>query len=276
MKIRILLVDETAFVRDALKRALRTFLKDVELFDAINGHRAIAVLRSNKIDLIICECDMEEMSGAQLLEWTRNDERSAKSLFIAMSDGSNRDLIVNTIKAGASDFLAKPFTPDDVQKKVVKQLARLGYKPKAAAPSSGNSGFGSVAVLSGAAPGAAPKTKKPKAKATPDDPFAQFKGHALLHIDGQSTRCSINELSKGGIIGSIVGADSEPLPRILAGGVAEITHTGGQALGSLNVYIYAMQAAEQSPDANTISMKLRFTNNPPDSIGQLSEAIAKI
>ena len=67
MALRILIVDDAAFVRDTIKRTLRRFLQDVEIFDANNGHRAIAALKANKIHLILSDWEMPEMSGEELL-----------------------------------------------------------------------------------------------------------------------------------------------------------------------------------------------------------------
>lgn len=285
MKIRILIVDETSFVRDALKRALRHFLKDVEVFDANNGHRALPVLRANKINLIISDWDMAEMSGRELLQWVRKEESCSKTPFIVTSDGGDRNLVMQAIKAGANDFLAKPFTPDEVEKKVSKQLARLGIKKPATPSASQNNGFGSVDVLTGgSAKPAAKKTReirsadgfgKPKAQKPAPAKTGDFSGTAHLHFDGYSAKCAIVELSLVALVGVIKRASPEETPRLFDATSADIANASGEPIGQVKMYVHALQSRDPRPDAQHLKITLRFGDNAPEQLEQLSKAIAR-
>ncbi len=296
MKIRILIVDETAFVRDALKRSIRRFLKDVEIHDAVNGNRALATLRTNKINLIISEWEMDEMSGRELLEWARKEEKYAKTPFIVTSDEGDRNLVMNAINAGANDFMAKPFSPDEVQKKVVKQLSRIGYKAAGANAEAQNTGFGSIDVLT-AGGGAKAKPSKPRevisaagfgkpaAKAAPK-PGAKsaqksaskpgnFEGVAHLHFKYGSIRCRLKELSLTGMSGVIERPDQDTMPSLFDDASANIENMKGDPIGELNVYVHALQSVDPRQDSNNIKITFRFGENDPEQFEQLSKAVAK-
>lgn len=288
MKIRILIVDETAFVRDALKRALRRFLKEVETYDAINGHRALAVLRSNKIDLIISAWEAPEMSGAELLRSVRESENYSKIPFIVMSDSLDRNLVTAGANAGASDFLAKPFSPDDVQKKVSKLLAKCGFQAQET-PSSQNSGFGSIEVLTtnGAVTASAEKPRPLKQAAAATKAAANprsrssaakagnFSGTAEVYFDGHSTLCDITDLSLTAFSGIIQRANMTKIPQVFDRASANIMDAKGAAIGELKVFVNAIQAIDATPDADGIRINLRFIDNAPAQFETLSKAIAR-
>ncbi len=286
MKIRVLIVDPAAFVRDALKRSLRHFMRDVEIFDANSGNRALPVLRTNKIDLIIAEWAMEDMSGRELLVWARAEEKYAKTPFIVTSDEGDRNLVMNAIAAGANDFMAKPFSPDEVQKKMMKQLTRIGYKSTDMKAEAQNAGLGSLDVLTG---GGAPKKPqvmkpreiksagfgKPAPKKAPAAKSSSFEGVAHVHLPQGSVKCAIRELSLTGISGMIQRPSPEAMPRVFDTATADLQNAQGEAIGTLNVYVHALQAGEPRANASTVKLSLRFGENDPAQFEQLSKLVAR-
>jgi two-component system chemotaxis response regulator CheY len=67
--IRLLIVDDSSAMRKMVERALR--MADVEVaqvFEAGNGNEALAVLRDNALDLILCDINMPEMNGLEFLK----------------------------------------------------------------------------------------------------------------------------------------------------------------------------------------------------------------
>ncbi len=295
--IRVLIVDETAFVRDALKRALRRFLKDVEIHDAVNGHRALSVLRTNKINLIITDWYMEEMSGQELVQWCRNEEKYAKCPIMVISDEGDRNMVMAAINAGASDFMPKPFSPDEVQKKVVKQLARIGYKPKGLSATPQGFGMGTADLLTGGGGGGSskPQVMKPReiksaagfGKAAPAKgggaggkkaaaKAGNFEGIAHIHFKFGSTRCRVKELSLTGMSGIIERPDDgEEMPALFDEATANIENMKGEPIGEFNVYIHGLHSVDPRPDSSNIKVTFRFGDNDPEQFEQLTKAVAR-
>lgn len=285
MKIRVLIVDEKAFVRDAMKRSLRRFLRDVETHDALSGQRAISTLRTTRIDLIMCQWDMEEMPGVELLRWVKESEHHKKIPFIVMSDTMERNMVTTAAEAGAADFLQKPFSPDEVQKKVVKQLSRIGYNPKnnrnaADGKTSADLLTGGKAPTSTAkkSPDVAGSPLAPKKAAPKKAPAAKpggFSGSAQLAFESYAMMCDLKELSLAGFSGVIQRPNDDVLPSIFNQATAEIMDNKGESLGSFNVFVAAMHAFEPKPDADRVRINLRFHENAPEQFELLSKAIAK-
>lgn len=292
MALRILIVDDAAFVRDTIKRALRRFLQDVEIFDANNGHRAIAALKANKVHLILSDWEMPEMSGEELLKWVREQEKTQKTPFVMISSRGDREHIMAAIQAGVNDYMTKPFTPDELQKKVMKQLNRIGYKPKRAGTDYAASAD-SVSVLTGgggakkapqkptevkaAAGFGSPLTAKPAAKAAPKSAKAapkkgNFNGRAQLRFPNATCQCEIRELSLQAMNGIMERPDT--MPAVFEQAVVDMENAKGEAIARLNAYIHSMSALDPRPDCEKLKVVVRFVDNDPDKFEVLSKAVA--
>lgn len=156
MGLQVLVVDDATFVRDIIKRTLRKMIPEVELLEAINGKRALALMTANQVDIILSDWEMPEMSGEELLAWVRENPKYLNTPFIMITSRGDRNDVVQAVKTGVSDYLTKPFTVEELEAKILKQLKRINYKKTGQSPSANNtlkqnSGFGSIDVLTGGA-----------------------------------------------------------------------------------------------------------------------------
>lgn len=123
--IRLLIVDDSSAMRKMVERALR--LADVEItqvLEAANGKEALALLKDNTVDLILCDINMPEMNGLEFLR-RRPAEGNAKDVPVVMitSESGEAD-VVAALSSGASGYIRKPFTPRQVREQIVPVLAR--------------------------------------------------------------------------------------------------------------------------------------------------------
>src|SRR5690606_38140808 len=154
MAIRILVVDDASFIRDMIKKQLRDKLPGVEILDAQDGNRALAQMKNQTVELILSDWEMPNMTGAELLAAVRAMPNANNVPFIMISSRGDRDHIVKAIQLGVSDYLSKPFSAEELLKKVFKQLKLIGKTPTA--PARGGAAtqgiaFASVDVLTGGA-----------------------------------------------------------------------------------------------------------------------------
>jgi two-component system, chemotaxis family, chemotaxis protein CheY len=70
------------------------------------------------IDLVLCDWNMPQFSGLDLLEIIRNTPDTRDLPFIMITAESERDRVVDALKAGANDYIVKPLTPDVVLRKL--------------------------------------------------------------------------------------------------------------------------------------------------------------
>ena len=111
MRRKILLADDTTFMREMLKSAL-----DPEKFqivgEATDGAMAVEFYKEKKPDLMILDINMPKMNGIDAL--TEVIKYDANANVIMCSDQKYESMIVMAIKRGAKDFIIKPFTSSDV------------------------------------------------------------------------------------------------------------------------------------------------------------------
>lgn len=286
MAFRVLVADDASFIRDTIKRNLRPLIPDAEVFEAVDGRKAVSIVKTKKIDLILSDWEMPELSGEEFVRWLRSESQFASIPFVMVTSRGDRDHVIAAINAGVSDYLSKPFTPEELHKKVAKQLKRLGYKSGAqAAAGSSSGGFSSLDVLTGgkksapakskevkSAGGAFAKATAPKTSAVAAQSQGNFQGSANLRFANGAAQCSIRDLSLQGVSGFI--QRGETLPTIFDQAAVDLEDAKGNALARLNGYVHAIFAAETRPDSQRLKISIRFVDNDPEKFEVLSKAIA--
>ncbi|MFL0797749.1 MAG: response regulator [Cellvibrionaceae bacterium] len=131
MTTRILVVDDATFIRDLVKKTLWQKFPGVDILDATDGRKAQSVLKREKdIDLILSDWEMPEVSGEEFLRWVRETPEYKDTPFIMVTSRGDKDYVVQAIQAGVNDYIAKPFSADELFKKVFKQLKRINKLPE--------------------------------------------------------------------------------------------------------------------------------------------------
>jgi two-component system, NtrC family, response regulator HydG len=120
MNMRILAVDDMEFNRDHLRKVLELDGHEVET--AADGRSALERLRQGTFHLVITDLRMPDMSGHALLSQLRK-ERFPVGVIILTAYGDTEDAF-RTMKAGADDYLTKPYDPDHLRFLVKRTLER--------------------------------------------------------------------------------------------------------------------------------------------------------
>ncbi len=107
---RVLVVDDEENIRLVLRTLLRKHGYEVEVAD--NGETALGLVESFGPDVILTDVRMPKMGGMDLLATLRAKQSSAT--VIVMSAFGNVDLALEAMKAGAYDYVGKPFKPDEI------------------------------------------------------------------------------------------------------------------------------------------------------------------
>ncbi len=105
-----------------LVRLIDLLLREIgitKIARASNGRQAIGDLRKNvdKYSLIISDWNMPEVSGLELLQQVRI--RRPKLPFLMLTGRSKKSEILAAVKAGVTAYIAKPFTPHELQTKIL-------------------------------------------------------------------------------------------------------------------------------------------------------------
>lgn len=294
MTVRILVVDDAPFIRDMVKKQLRDQIPDVELKDAADGLRALALIKQWSPEIVLSDWEMPNMTGEQLLLEVRAMANFSKLPFIMITSRGDRDHVVKAVQSGVSDYITKPFTPEELLRKVTKQLKAIGRMPvigqqKMAAGQ--NVVFSSLDVLTR---GRAESTiTKPVAThtgssailqqnpllATKESSIAAVKstarGRAQLRFANDLTyACIIREMSLQMM--SCTLERSDRLPGLFDQAVVDIEAEAGGSLARVNGYVHSLTAVENRFDTQSIRMIIRFVDNDPSKFEVLSKYIAQL
>jgi PAS domain S-box-containing protein len=119
---RILVVDDSATNRELVSRQLQR--QGYEVLVATNGQEALQCLEDPPVDLILLDILMPEMNGYQVLMHLRQRHARQRIPVIMMSSLDEIDNVVQCIELGAEDYVAKPFNPVLLNRKISACLER--------------------------------------------------------------------------------------------------------------------------------------------------------
>jgi len=116
----LMIVDDSATMRKIIMRTVRMAdLKFDRTEEAGNGAEAIEKLKSAPVDIVLCDVNMPEMGGLEMVKKIRAElESCADTKIIMVSTESSQELIDGVISDGANGFITKPFTPEKFQEKL--------------------------------------------------------------------------------------------------------------------------------------------------------------
>jgi len=124
VKSRILIVDDEPSMREMLRIVLRRDGYDVTV--AANGTQAIDILKRERVDLLLSDIRMPDVSGVDVLR-TAKDVNHDLIAFM-MTAFASTDTAVEAMRLGAADYFTKPFSMDEMRLKVRQHLEALRLK----------------------------------------------------------------------------------------------------------------------------------------------------
>ena len=136
--LRVLVVDDEPGMRSGAERVLRDFVirtPDVEgelhldIQMAATGQEALQAIRTNRPDLLLLDLKLPDMNGLEILQQYGGDESGI--LTVVITAYASIETAVTSTKRGAFDFLAKPFTPDELRAAVQKAARQIALQREA-------------------------------------------------------------------------------------------------------------------------------------------------
>ena len=290
-KVSVLVVDDASFIRDLVKKCLRNYFPGMRIEDAINGKKAQALLAREAFDLVLCDWEMPEMSGLELLTWCREQESMKAMPFVMVTSRGDKENVVQAIQAGVSGYVSKPFTNEQLITKVKQALHKVGKLDSlmsvAATKTSSAFGNDSLNALTGgkaavvaptpAEPAAAPSRgllNSPPVKAPAAAAGAGGgRGQGQLRLPNGIQQCVIKALSLKEAL--LVVKRSETLPQVLDSAVLDLEQGDNAETARLNGYLHAIVAHEPKPDSDWLQLTFRFVDQDAQKLDYISRLIAR-
>ena len=137
--LHLLVVDDEVGMRLSVERALRhysTHLPDIQqdvnfrVSQAESGEAALALIDADKPDIILLDYKLPGISGLDVLTFLK--EKKQDILVVMITAYASLETAVQATKSGAFDFLAKPFTPEELRATVHKTTKHCMVQRQAA------------------------------------------------------------------------------------------------------------------------------------------------
>lgn len=114
----ILVVDDFPIMRGIIRRMLTKRFGLKRIFEAEDGVIAWEILSREKVDLVICDWNMPNMTGIALLKKIRADKRFLDLPFVMVTAEGKKENLIEATREGVTGFIIKPFTAKDLGKKL--------------------------------------------------------------------------------------------------------------------------------------------------------------
>jgi two-component system, chemotaxis family, chemotaxis protein CheY len=116
--MRALIVDDSSFIREYLKRLLDRM--GVVCEEAVDGSHALTVLaEAQKFDLMLLDVNMPVMNGLECVKALRDAHLGPDMKVMMVTTEADHSFITTALDNGADEFLMKPFTPESLREKML-------------------------------------------------------------------------------------------------------------------------------------------------------------
>jgi CheY-like chemotaxis protein len=289
-KVSVLVVDDASFIRDLVKKCLRNYFPGMRIEDAVNGRKAQAMLAKEAFDLVLCDWEMPEMSGLELLTWCREQDNLKSMPFVMVTSRGDKENVVQAIQAGVSGYVSKPFTNEQLITKVKQALHKVGkldalvnIAATKTSPAFANDSLsaltgGKPATVAPAATASAPAARggllnSPPVKAPAASAAGGGRGQGQLRLPNGIQPCVIKALSLKEALLVVKRADT--LPQVLDSAVLDLEQGDNDETARLNGYLHAIVAHEQKPDSEWLQLTFRFVDQDAQKLDYISRLIAR-
>ena len=123
--LRLLVVDDSTVMRRMVVKSLEMGGLPVDqVFEAESGLQALQILNEHWVDLVLCDINMPNMNGVELVERMANDALTAKIPVVMVTTERSEVRIEQLKQLGVTAYLNKPFRPEALAQ-TVRQLLGL-------------------------------------------------------------------------------------------------------------------------------------------------------
>lgn len=307
-KLYFLVVDDASFIRDLVKRTLKSQFTQCHIDEAINGRKAQTLLGKQQYDLVLCDWEMPEMSGLEVLQWLREYEQDReldKTPFIMVTSRGDKSHVVKAVESGVSDYIGKPFSSEQLLKKVFKalsvnhrELIRSILKGSSAMSSSSGTGNDSAQVLT-----ATPTAKQPAAPSTSSNadsaglltagsvssklvsqhqessgsnsaPRKRSMGKVNMRSPKAQWQGNLRDINLTDALVTIDFSESVP-PAVLEQVVIDIPDGSSGSVARINTFVSAVTLQEKSLECQRATIGIHIVDDDADKLAILTRFVAE-
>jgi two-component system, chemotaxis family, chemotaxis protein CheY len=122
--MKILVVDDF----HTMRRIVINLLKQLgfsNVVEASDGKEALDKVKEDRIDLVISDWNMPNMTGIEFLKELRADEKYKSLPFIMVTAEGKKENVIAAVHAGVSNYVVKPFNAATLKEKLIKVVGEF-------------------------------------------------------------------------------------------------------------------------------------------------------
>jgi Response regulator containing CheY-like receiver domain and AraC-type DNA-binding domain len=121
--LKLLVVDDEVIAIDGIKSAIRWDDLGIEFFSAYNIRQAKEIFMKTNIDIMLCDIEMPQGNGLELLAWVRENSPQTQSFILTCHADFN--YAKQAIKFGSLDYILKPISYSELESIIVKTKEKI-------------------------------------------------------------------------------------------------------------------------------------------------------
>ena len=119
----VLIVDDSSAIRKILQRVLRQAeIPIATVYEAGDRAEALVILKQQNVGLVLSDINMPNMDGLEFLTHLRAEPACQKLPVVMMSTEGTQAKVLEAVERGASGYVRKPFTADQIKEKLAGLL----------------------------------------------------------------------------------------------------------------------------------------------------------
>lgn len=126
MAKKILIVEDSATMRSLIASTIEE-MGGFELVQASSGFEALKALPSQHFDMLITDLNMPDINGLEIIKFVKEHPTYKNIPLVVVTTQVGEEDRKKGLALGASDYVTKPFEPDDLKKVVRRILKHEGH-----------------------------------------------------------------------------------------------------------------------------------------------------
>ncbi len=122
MSDSVLIIDDSEAIRERIIRTLESFDLFARFYEAEDGLEGFKKLLSSPVDIILCDLEMPRIDGFKFLSMLKSRPDLQDVPVIILTGMNDRELKIKGLEQGASDYVTKPFDPEELVARVKVHL----------------------------------------------------------------------------------------------------------------------------------------------------------
>jgi len=128
--MNLLIVDDSKIVRRVLTNTMKRYFeksefKELNLFEAEDGLIAMDVMKKERVDIMLLDWNMPNMTGEEVVDEVRKNKEWNKTRIVMATTEGSKASVLKMIKKGANGYMVKPFNEEAIYKTMDTITARM-------------------------------------------------------------------------------------------------------------------------------------------------------